>query len=143
MSALEVSDSAVVVDPACRLTASSETGAEPPSDTDVLPARLIWAVTAWDGSLADQPPLAGTMPETRGAVPRPIGPGPSRAWMARASPVGIFWAVEWSVAWAAGDARGDAPTGTGAMAPTVASIVANVAKTAKEYRLPPRLHHRT
>jgi hypothetical protein len=79
VSALDVVDSATRVDPALRLTASSEADAEPRSETDALPAWVMWAAIDWDGALTDQPLWAGAIPETRGAVPRPSGPGPSRA----------------------------------------------------------------
>ena len=114
------------MDPAVRLTASSETDAEPSSDTDVIPAGLIWAVTDWDGALTDQPSPAGAMPETRGAVPTPIGPCPSRAWMARASPAGTFWTVEWAAGGAVCDAAAAGRNGMSALA--AASIVAKTAQ---------------
>src|ERR1017187_7439916 len=77
VSALDVVDRATRVDPALRLTASSEADAEPRSETDALPAWVMWAAIDWDGALTDQPLWAGAIPETRGAVPRPSGPGPS------------------------------------------------------------------
>jgi hypothetical protein len=56
VSELEDTDSATLMDPVLRLTALSETDAEPWCETDAKPVGLSRAATDWDGALTDQPP---------------------------------------------------------------------------------------
>jgi hypothetical protein len=55
VSAVDVAERVSRVVPALRLTASSEADAEPRSETDAEPARLMWAAIDWDGAFTDQP----------------------------------------------------------------------------------------
>jgi hypothetical protein len=63
--------------------------AEPDRRTTSDPRAAIVAVTPCRGALASQPEAVFAIPDTSGAVPRPIGPGPKKRWMALSRLVGM------------------------------------------------------